>query len=602
MFSAARNSAPAARLDGHMQVNRPDSEDPMRTTAPLRSIAASLATTAALLGAAAAPAAAAAPDPERNATTRTGWHWYHGLSAAEVRERFEQHGDRIVDLEVQSTSPTRFAVATVRNEGVYKRGWYWYHGQTADQLREKIADKHGRLIDIESYSDGGSRRFAAVMVVNSGEAAKNWHWYQGVGLATLKARLAEHESRLIDLESYSVGGETRYAAIMIRNSGVDKSAWWWWRNVPLSKVQDNAASKGARTFSLDRLPNGNYNALQIKRKGEFSAYETVVDARRAGDFVSQNAGRIVDLDTYLVGGNRRYTVVINDNADAFNARVRSLARESSKLRAGRFGMWVKQVGGPVSVSLGGDRVFEPASVLKTLHHLVLHTRLEAGTESLGATIGVPDKVTCPGPAANEPTTATTVDAADRVMMANSSNTAATAFELRYTRSGLEAFAASIGAPSTQISHTFGCGTPANDTTLTDLATMIEGAANGTLLPTASVRNRFFDTMTQQSGLPDGFDDLVTEEAVAAGKPGIVGDFLANSRRNGKGGSLSDVRAAFGRMLIPFKSGGVVVQRAFSYGHFYNCAACPDDDAANDAYAKAAIEKYRSAIRSAVATW
>ena len=37
----------------------------------------------------------------------------------------------------------------------------------------------------------------------------------------------------------------------------------------------------------------------------------------------------------------------------------------------------------------------------------------------------------------------------------------------------------------------------------------------------------------------------------------------HTRRNGKGGSLSDVNAAFGRMLIPFKSGGVVVRRASS---------------------------------------
>ena len=41
---------------------------------------------------------------------------------------------------------------------------------------------------------------------------------------------------------------------------------------------------------------------------------------------------------------------------------------------------------------------------------------------------------------------------------------------------------------------------------------------------------------------------------------------------------------------------------YGFGHFYNCADCPDDAAANNAYAKAAIEKYRSAIRSAIATW
>ena len=109
-------------------------------------------------------------------------------------------------------------------------------------------------------------------------------------------------------------------------------------------------------------------------------------------------------------------------------------------------------------------------------------------------------------------------------------------------------------------------------------------------------------MTQQSGVPSGMDELVQEEAARAGKPAIVDEFVANVVRRGKGGSLSDVSAAFGRMLIPFKSGGAIVPRAFSYGHFYNCAACPDDAAATDAYTKAAIEKYRSAVRSAISTW
>ena len=176
------------------------------SSAHRRRVAAALATTAVCLGAAASPAAAAVEDPERNSTVRIGVALVPRLSKEQVRERFERDGDRIIDLEVQTTSPLRFAVATVHNQGVYGRGWYWYHGLTVAQLRAKIDEKGGRLIDLETYVDGGSRRFAAVMVRNTGQAAKNWHWYQGVSADTLKARLKEHASRLIDLESYSSGG------------------------------------------------------------------------------------------------------------------------------------------------------------------------------------------------------------------------------------------------------------------------------------------------------------------------------------------------------------------------------------------------------------
>ncbi len=34
---------------------------------------------------------------------------------------------------------------------------------------------------------------------------------------------------VLTLESYSEAGATKYAAVMIRNSGVDKTDWWFWR-------------------------------------------------------------------------------------------------------------------------------------------------------------------------------------------------------------------------------------------------------------------------------------------------------------------------------------------------------------------------------------
>jgi len=72
---------------------------------------------------------------------------------------------------VQSTSPYRFAVATAANTGVHARGWYWYYGLTAAQVKAKLKEKNGRLIDLETYTAGGARRFAVVMVVNTGPRA-----------------------------------------------------------------------------------------------------------------------------------------------------------------------------------------------------------------------------------------------------------------------------------------------------------------------------------------------------------------------------------------------------------------------------------------------
>ena len=575
---------------------------------------------------AAAPAGAAVPDPERNSTVQTGWHWWHGLSAAQVEEKYKIDGDRIIDVEVQSTSPMRFAVATVRNKGVYARSWYWYYDLTATQLQAKVAEKKARLIDLEPYESGGQRRFAAVMVVNSGDAAKNWHWYHGVSIATLKDRLDEHDSRLIDLDSYSSGGETRYAAIMIRNSGVDKKRWWWWNNVPLSQVQASAKSNHARTFSLDRRPDGRYNALQVERGNEFSAYEVDINARRVGDFVSQNGGRIVHLDAYSSGAEPRFTAIINDNVDSFNARVRAEARKAPKMRTARFGAWVKQVGGPISVSLGGDRVFEPASALKILHHLYLSRRLEANPAedlnaivefptcpSVGATglCAIPNLVVediCPTAPGVTATGSTTLDTADKQMMAVSDNRTTRAIELRYGRSALNLFAASIGAKSTRINHDIGCfGPTLNDTTLADLNVMLEGAEDGTILTAkGKASERFFATMTQVHKTGEPLKALVTEEAKAAGKAWVVTEFMKHTVNRAKGGGYGSgtrqVESGFGRMRFPFKVNGAIEQRSFMYGHFFNCEDCLADPATAEAYQAIANEKFRAAVRSALATW
>lgn len=554
-----------------------------------------------------APAGAAVPDPERNATAQTGWHWYHGLTAAKVKQRLAADGDRIVDVEVQSASPYRFAVATVRNEGVYKREWYWYADVTAAQVAAKLKENKARLIDLETYVARGARRFAVVMVANSGEAAKKWQWYHGLSKPLLTRRL--RRNRLVDLESYRERGRTKYAAVMISNTGGDRTDWWYWLNVPLSKVQSSAVSNGARTFSLDRLPNGRYNAIQVKSKGEFSVYEVNVDASRVSHVVSQNAGRIVDIDVYKSGGERRFTVVVNDNADVFNARVRNLARASEELSEGRFGFFVRQIGGPVSVSLGADRMFESASALKVLHHLYLHTRLEgAPPENLNAIVQLP-RTFCPSPQVTMGGS-TTLDDADRRMMEVSDNETTFAIEQRYGRATLNQYAKSIGAAHTQINHNIGCWEKDSPTTLVDLSRMIEGASDGSLLRTEDVRNRFFDTMIQGRTIGERLEALIAEEAGLAGKSAVAQDFAANTVFRAKGGQylrVSDGRRAnaeIGRILIPYKVGGQVQQRAFAFGHFYNCETCGGDveQTINGPFRLASAEKFRAAIRAAVATW
>jgi hypothetical protein len=87
----------------------------------------------------AAHATAAVPDPERSSTAPTGWHWWVDRSEDELKTQYKTDGDRIVSLQVTSTSPYRFTAALVHNSGVYQRQWGWWYGKTAQQVEDKVA-------------------------------------------------------------------------------------------------------------------------------------------------------------------------------------------------------------------------------------------------------------------------------------------------------------------------------------------------------------------------------------------------------------------------------------------------------------------------------
>ena len=117
--------------------------------------------------------------------------------------------ERIVSLHVESTSPYRFTVALVHNSGPYARGWYWFYDLSAKKLKSKVSSLNARIIHLERYTAGGKGRFAAVLVKNTGAAAKSWWWYYGLTAkqvnAKLKLRVAKGKppqyARIISLDS-----------------------------------------------------------------------------------------------------------------------------------------------------------------------------------------------------------------------------------------------------------------------------------------------------------------------------------------------------------------------------------------------------------------
>ena len=147
---------------------------------------------------------------ERTLTQQTDWQQYHNVSAEQLKGFIDANNSRIVDLDVNSASPLRFSAALVANKAPHASGWWWYYGLTEAQVNAKLQENNARLTDIDPYLDGNNLRFAVVMKPNTGADATGWWWYFAQTPAQLSAKLDEHKARLIDLERYTVGGQTRF--------------------------------------------------------------------------------------------------------------------------------------------------------------------------------------------------------------------------------------------------------------------------------------------------------------------------------------------------------------------------------------------------------
>ncbi len=607
---------------------------------------------AAVVASSSASPSAAVQDPERNATTPTGWHFWVGQTKAQIDKLADQAGERVVDVNVDSVSPLRFSAVLVRNTGAYARIGGWSYGSEG-AVTNKIKATKGRLIDLEPYTDQGKRRFAYAWVKNSGDSGKGWHWNYDLSLKGVIKEINKYKVRLIDLSSYVVDGKRLYSYIGIANEGVDARAWWWYVNVTPSFVQQQAQAHGARLIDVER-PKPGRMAVIMQRNDE-SAYSRHVYDYTLSDllhFQASNGLRITDLERYSKSGSPRYAASLIDNASAESRRIRSIWRSSTMANAPNgndawFGIYAKEVKGSVDVSLAGDRAYQPLSVLKLIPHLYVMDKLDndPGLDMLDQPKGItwralqakPDEIWCRLTDKGKPTQiySETLRMTLTRGLGESLNRAHEALLNKYGSANINKRIHDMGLKSTSVYP--GCKQPTgkkdwtwNRSTLRELGELFERVDDKTFFPHhwTQVDNEFYGLMANWD--TTGIKNVVVDEAAKAGKGGVVSSFMSSVTLNGKGGgtllpqsdgTYNGGRGFFGRLELPFRTGTrgqSTTIKTFVGGYFVDDfkAPCNEDTAGNSrnqacrdwktkqnaTYALFMGEPYRLAIRSAIATW
>ena len=588
----------------------------------------------------------------------TGWWTYTNVSAASIGTYLSQNNARLTEVKVYGVSngtPT-FSVRMVANSGAYAvPGWWWYYGLTAADVTAKVNANTARLIDLQPYdAGGGTIRYAAVMVSNTGSAARAWSYLMGVSTSQISTQITNSGHRLIDLDSYVEGGVKKYSAVFVANTGADAKSWQWFYGVSPATIASKVSAFQGRIVKLDRHSDGTYNMIQVKNTGSDASawwyqygFASMADLN---NYALQLASRPVDITTYKdANGTRRYDAAFIDNANTSTRRMRSefaptFLDANGNPTKGIFEAYLKEVSGSVKVDLNGSRRAETASSFKSVHLLHSMRQVAAGADTLASAFSyyeydpVKGKDACPNPAletaANLRTNYNFETGLDQ-MMAISDNRTTRGTVIRY--GGFTPFnntAAAVGLTGTTLRHNIGCGyknlstgkydptNMRNDTTASNLARIYEGVWNSTLLSNNfNARTEFLESANPSSGVDATLQAVINEEAAALGKSSIAASFGANIKRWGKGGSygtcLPDsngacgqkvtIRSGTGLISLPFKSGGVIAPKVYSFARLISdvpvsCWNCAEETTYVNAYNDASNELYRDEIRAALKTW
>lgn len=553
----------------------------------------------------------AAQDP-RDLSVPTGHLTLTGASSTTINTQIS-NGYRLTDIEYRGTvlGTALWDAVFVQNSGSYSTGWWWYTGITGTQVSSFLSSNQARLIDLEPYDDGaGNTRFACIMVDNTGANNKAWWWTYNTTSTAVSNLSSNNNARIVDLDSYDIGGTTYYSAVMISNTGTDNRGWWWYLNVTPATIGTLLNTNNARLYDLEKRDNGNWNCVMIRDNSSPAWYWWYDLTSSDILYLINNYGvRVIDIERYTLSGSTRYAIVTINNSNALTTSIGNAMRSRTN---GQVGFWMERINGSNIANLNGDTQFEPASTMKTLHHTHAMRRVYLGTVNLSSLINVytnysSTNASCP---IDSGAISQQLQNVLQLMMENSDNARTQAVRAYFGQTNINNTAAALGMASTSLNHRVGCGADAianpNQITLRDLHTLHEAVANGYL---GSYRDNFYSLML------DSVNDLSIASVINAegASLGLTSTTIASFRnftsvahKGGSyglsnGGPLWYDRAEFGYLSLPFISNDVITPREYSFGAFVNNATV-DSQASAAIYTDAIPELLRPTIRSALLSW
>lgn len=256
--------------------------------------------------------------PEYDLNEPAGWSWMHATDAAGIQGRIAQ-GFRLVSVDTVTSSPLIFSAAFVSNAGVYFRAGHGFaSGMTRQELDGLLDDYHFRVTDFAIYSVGGTTRYAAAWVSNTGNQQVSYWPILDATQAQFESKVAALNGRVTDVMAH--GGKLH--GLVIANQGDD--------------FRHQTRGVGTRAQVVEAVATRRGRLADLEPWGTDTFYYVVEDLRGtvgeqtwwAADLTEttdkQNpdslyhqtdrfGGRFMKLKGHVVGGQRLYYGWLADN-------------------------------------------------------------------------------------------------------------------------------------------------------------------------------------------------------------------------------------------------------------------------------------------------
>ena len=572
------------------------------------------------LGTATTAGAVTGPADDRQQSTSTSWWTYTGVNASTLSNLLSNNGARLTSLQVDDPTVPTFTAVMVKNNGTYASGWWWYYGATQAQVSSALSTNGARLISASPYSTGSGTRYAVVMVKNSGTNAKAWWWYVGT-TSYLSSQLTAHHARMLEVNPMP-GSTTNYLGIMVDNTATNATSWWWYVHASVATVNSRSSANRARLVDLSRNADGTYNVVMYANSGTRWYWYVNSSPSTAVTRAVQQGERIIDAASYVVSGTKYYAVLETRNTNTLSEKLWNIVAPT--IDSGKYGFYLKQVGGATLAGVQQNTQYEPASALKVLYHAKsIHAEsLGNAHDSDSITYhynpGAPgDGDICPDDFGT--TSTTNLKNADQQTMWNSDNRMTRGILEKYGKPAMQSYATLLGLTSTAINHNIGCPTSSthNLTTLVDLGKVYEAYQDGTVTSNATWKTEFRTRMLNQSNYPpykSSICAIVSQEVTRLGKSSATSTSFCNALTwIAKGGSYQYGSAlpysvSWGGVSLtglPYKSSGAITPKYFIFGEFVDGTTINSTSEAN-AIGAARSKEYQEAMRpyidAALANW